>query len=135
MYQSGYAQYRTVTAVTASPGDLLLQLYQAAIKNGAQACEAIERGNIPQAHHHIARTQDILTELQRTLDHELGGEIARNLDHLYGYMLNCLLMANVHKERGPIDEVVGLLRQLLSAWQVAVRETRSPAQSLSEAVA
>ncbi len=135
MYQGSYAQYRTVGTVTASPGDLLVQLYQAAIRNGALASGAIEKRDVPRAHHHITRVQDILAELRRTLDVERGGEIAQLLDRLYSYMLHRLFIANVNKDRGPVDEVVGLLRQLLSAWQVAARTSRRSAGSIDDAVA
>ena len=123
MYPSGYAQYRRVTTETASPGDLLLQLYRAAIRNVGQAGEAIDGKDSASAHRHIMRAVEILMELQRTLDHEKGGDIAAQLDRLYTYMRQRLLAANIGKSRVPLDEVAGLLRQLLSAWQVAVRET------------
>jgi len=122
MQLAGYAQYRTVTTQTASPGDLLLQLYRAALKNIGQAGEAIERRDVAASHKHIMRAQEIVGELQRTLDHERGGEIAGRLDGIYTYMLQRLIAANIDKDRAPLDEVAGLLRQLLSAWQVAARQ-------------
>jgi len=124
MQTAAYAQYRTITTETAGPGDLLLQLYQAAIKNIGQARLAVESANVPTAHKHIVRAQDIMLELQRTLDHEKGGELAATLDRLYTFMRQRLVDANIAKVVEPLDEVQGLLRQLLAAWQVAVRDTR-----------
>jgi flagellar protein FliS len=124
MQTAAYAQYRAITTETAGPGDLLLQLYQAAIKNVGQARLAVECTNVPTAHKHIVRAQDIVLELQRTLDHEKGGELAATLDSLYTFMRRRLVDANIAKAVEPLDEVQGLLRQLLAAWQVAVRETR-----------
>lgn len=123
MQPAGYAQYRKITTETASPGELLLQLYQAAIKNVGQAAEAMTHGDVVKAHKLIMRAQDILMELQRTLDHQRGGEIAARLDGLYTYMRGRILTANIDKDRAPLDEVCGLLRQLLAAWQQAVRDT------------
>ncbi len=123
MQTTAYAQYRAITTETAGPGDLLLQLYQAAIKNIGQARMAVEGANVPAAHKHIVRAQDIVLELQRTLDHEKGGELAATLDGLYTFMRRRLVDANIAKAVEPLDEVQGLLRQLLSAWQVAVRDT------------
>jgi flagellar protein FliS len=123
MQTAGYAQYRMVTTQTGGPGDLLLQLYQAAIRNLGQARTAIENGDVADAHHHLVRAQEIIGELKRTLDHERGGEIAERLAALYLYMHQRLIFANVHKDIEPVDEIRGLLRQLLAAWQVAVRET------------
>lgn len=137
MQTSGYTNYRTVTTTTASPGALLLQLYQAAIRNIGQAQIAIGRNDIPGAHTHIIRAQDIVTELQRTLDHERGGEIAERLAPLYIYMRQRLITANIYKDVVPLAEVQGLLRQLLSAWQAAVQQagrTIAPAQATRPAV-
>ena len=122
MQTSGYANYRTVTTTTASPGALLLQLYQAAIRNIGQAQIAIGRNDVPGAHTHIIRAQDIMAELQRTLDHEQGGEIATRLESIYVYMRQRLITANIFKDVVVLAEVQGLLRQLLSAWQAAVQE-------------
>ncbi|HXT38299.1 MAG TPA: flagellar export chaperone FliS [Chloroflexota bacterium] len=124
MQTAAYAQYRAITTETAGPGDLLLQLYQAAIKNVGQGRLAVECANVPAAHTHIVRAQNIVLELQRTLDHEKGGELAATLDSLYTFMRQRLVDANIEKAVEPLDEVQGLLRQLLAAWQVAVRETR-----------
>jgi flagellar protein FliS len=123
MQTAAYANYRTITTQTAGPGDLLLQLYQAAIKNVGQARLAIESCNVPAAHKHIVRAQEILLELQRTLDHERGGDLAPRLDALYGFMRGRLFDANMRKDIEPLDEVQSLLRQLLAAWQVAVRQS------------
>lgn len=122
MMPAGYAQYRTVTIQTASPGELLIQLYQAAIRNIGQAAEAIDRGNVTKRHTHIMKAQDIIVELQRTLDYEQGGEVAPQLDRLYTYMRGRLLTANVEKDRTSLDDVTELLRQLLAAWQTTVRQ-------------
>ncbi|HVC82719.1 MAG TPA: flagellar export chaperone FliS [Chloroflexota bacterium] len=124
MQTAAYAQYRAITTETAGPGDLLLQLYQAAIKNVGQGRLAVENANVPAAHTHIVRAQNIVLELQRTLDHEKGGELAATLDSLYTFMRRRLVDANIEKAVEPLDEVQGLLRQLLAAWQIAVRETR-----------
>lgn len=125
MQTAAYAQYRAITTQTAGPGDLLLQLYQAAIKNIGQGRRAVETANVPAAHKHIMRAQDIILELQRTLDHERGGELAGRLDGIYTFMRARLVEANIHKTVEPLDEVQGLLRQLLAAWQVAVHHART----------
>lgn len=132
MQPSGYAQYRKITTETASPGDLLLQLYGAAIKNTGQAAEAMTRGDVVKAHTLVMRTQDILIELQRTLDHQRGGEIAAELDRLYAYMRGRILTANIAKDRAPLDEVCSLLRQLHAAWQQVVRGAGRPADAAAE---
>ena len=122
MQAGGYAQYRTVTTQTSSPAHLLIQLFQASVRNCSQATEAIKRTDVPAAHHHIVRVQDIVLELQRTLDHEKGGEIAAELDKLYHFMYRHLLTANINKDAQQVNEIADLLRQLLQAFQVAASQ-------------
>jgi flagellar protein FliS len=122
MLTTAYAQYRTVSTTTGGPGELLLLLYQAAIKNVGQGRTAIDCGRPALAHSHLMRAQEIITALQNTLDFQQGGEIATTLASLYTFMQRRLMTANVNKEVAPLDEVLPILRQLLSAWQVAVRE-------------
>jgi len=132
MQTAGYTSYRTISTETASPGALLLQLYQAAIRNAGQAQIAIGKHDVAEAHARIMRMQEIVAELRRTLDFEQGGEIATRLAALYDYMQGRLIQANIQKDVTPLAEVQGLLRQLLAAWQVAVQKSTqagSPAQA------
>lgn len=124
MTPTAYAQhYRTITTQTASQGQLLLQLYQGAMKQIGQARVAIEGNDAATAHRHIMRAQEIVQELQRTLDHQQSPELAGRLDALYTYFRQQLIAANIRKDTQPLDDVLGMLRQLHGAWQAAVRQT------------
>ena len=127
MQATGYAQYRTVSTVTGGPGELLLLLYQAAIKNVGQGRTAIDCGKHSIAHSHLMRAQEIVAMLQNTLDFQRGGDIATRLAELYGFIQRRLVAANISKSTEPLDEVLPILRQLLSAWQVVARETAKKA--------
>ena len=122
MLTSGYMQYRTVSTQTGSPGELVVLLYQAAIKNIGQGRTAIECHKPAIAHSHLMKAQEIVRMLKGTLDFERGGEIAGRLNDIYGFVLVRVIRANVDKDVAPIDEVLPLLRQLLGAWQTAARE-------------
>ncbi len=54
--------------------------------------------------------------LQGALDFERGGELARTLDDLYGYVTRRLLHANGHNDVAAIDEVRGLMAEIRDAW-------------------
>jgi flagellar protein FliS len=64
----------------------------------------------------IGKAMDIITYLQSCLDKEGGGEIAHNLDALYGYMIGCLLRASSQNSPGLLDEVSSLMRDVSAAW-------------------
>ncbi len=118
-YQHAFQQYRAVQAQTASPGHLVVMLYQGAITFGNRARAALLAGNGPAAHENLLRAQDIISELLGTLDIEQG-EIAERLACIYEYMHRRLVEANVRKSVEPLDEVLSYLRDLRDAWQEAV---------------
>jgi flagellar secretion chaperone FliS len=120
---NAYQVYRQTQTQTAAPGELVLMLYRGAVRFLSTAIEAIDANNIAEAHEKLVRTQDIISNLLETLDVERGGDVAKNLGALYDYMLRRLLEANVRKDAKPAGEVLGLLRELLPAWEAAVKET------------
>src|SRR5205823_2809866 len=120
---NAYQVYRQTQAQTAAPGELVLMLYRGAVRFVTAAIDAIESKDIAGAHENLIRTQAIVTELNETLNLERGGEVARNLASIYDYLYRRLLEANMRKDAEPAREVQKLLRDLLPAWEVAVKQT------------
>ncbi|MCL5957916.1 MAG: flagellar export chaperone FliS [Chloroflexi bacterium] len=125
MYASqGYQQYKTMQVQTADRGELVVMLYQGAIRFLGRSAGALRMGNLEDGHFNLVRAQDIVAELMGSLD--MGtGDLARNLFQIYEYMHYRLVQANIHKDPAPVEEVAGLLRELLPAWQQAARQARS----------
>jgi flagellar protein FliS len=115
--------YRQTQAQTASPGELVLMLYQGALRFVTSAIGAIENRDLPLAHDRLVKAQAILTELTVSLDRERGGQVANNLASIYEYLNRLLIDANLRKDAAPAREVQRFLRELLPAWQEAVRQT------------
>jgi len=67
----------------------------------------------------IKKAQDIINELMCSLDFEKGGSIAGNLESLYNYMTRRIIYADVNRDVGAIDEVIGMFNELKSAWEEA----------------
>lgn len=123
---NAYQVYRQTQTNTAAPGELVLMLYRGAVRFLSTAIEAIDAHDIAEAHDKLVRTQDIITHLIETLDSERGGDLAKSLNALYDYMLRRLMEANIRKDAAPAREVQGLLRELLPAWEAAVKQTSAP---------
>jgi len=118
---SPYETYRQTQAQTATKGDLLLMLYDGAVRYAVRAREAITNGDITVANSCILRVEDIISELSVTLDRESSPEIADCLARLYDYMLHRLIEANIKKSVEPLDEVIGMLKDLRDIWRLAAR--------------
>jgi flagellar protein FliS len=95
-------------------------LYEGAISFlvKAQACQTAE--DIPGACNYINRAQDIIDELNASLNLDEGGDIAANLRRLYLFMGDQLVKAKVEKAPEPLSEVIKMLSTLNEAWREAV---------------
>ena len=122
MVANTYARtYRTNAVLTASPGQLVLMLFDGALKAMALASQAFSGiadnpRNIPVVHKELMRAQGIIAELQSGLNLEEGGDFARNMHGLYEYYNRRLFEANLRKQIEPLLEVERLLRDLRDAW-------------------
>ena len=125
MATNAYQKYKNTQIETANQEKLLIMMYNGAIKFSKQAKEAINRSDYEAVNNFLVRTQAILLELQATLDHQKGGEIAENLDALYDYMKRRLTDANVNKEKEPINEVLDMLTELKETWSEASKKVRN----------
>jgi len=109
---------------TANPGQILIMLYEAAIRNVKKAIQCLDANDIAGKGQAIVKTHDIVNELLNTLNFDVGGQVARDLERLYGYMSEQLLQANLNNSKPPLESVLKNLETLLSAWKVAVLEVQ-----------
>ncbi|MFP4372316.1 MAG: flagellar export chaperone FliS [Halanaerobium sp.] len=113
-------QYKQMQIKTASPGKLLLMLYQGALKFMKLAKKNIKEGKIEESHKNIIKAQDIILELQNTLDKENGGEIAVQLESLYDFIYRELIQANLNKNTKYLDNVIPLIEELFVTYKEIV---------------
>jgi flagellar protein FliS len=109
-------QYLRTQVESARPTQLVVMLYDGAIRFLTIAKEKMQAREIEPKHIHILKAQKILSELLGSLDAENGGEVAANLRRLYAYMLNRTMEANVYDRTEPLDEVISMLRELRASW-------------------
>ena len=96
---------------------------------------AIEQNDPQAAHTPLVRAQDIVVELLVSLNHEAGGQIAAQLASVYDYCFRRLVTANVKKDPAPAREVVGILRDLGTAWQeIAAQQRQAQGQRQAAAI-
>src|SRR5436190_14047853 len=102
--------YREVATQTASPGQLVLMLFDGAIRFlekarvGFTADDPLEFNQT--IHNNVVRAQEIITELNMALDMAKGGDCAFTLRRLYDYMHDRLHESNRRKKEDGILEVI-----------------------------
>ena len=132
MYCNGIQSYRKTDVSTSDPVKLVIMCYEGAIDSLKLAKEKIKEKNYEKKAKAIIKAKDVINELLCSLDFEKGGEIANNLRSLYGYMLKRILYADVNRDMGVFDEVIGMLNELLSAWQEVASKPESQVQPARE---
>lgn len=130
MVSNPYQTYLKNEIEGATKGKLILLLYDGAIKFLKLANRYIELKDIPNAHKHIIKAENIIYELMSTLNMD-AGEIAENLLKLYDFMVWQLIEANMEKDSTKINSVIKLLTNLREGWKIIV-EKEQEVESESE---
>ena len=116
--------YRENQITTTDSCTVLLMLYDGAIEALKRAVSFMALGDMAAKGHDLLRANDIINQFIASLDFEVGGEIAQNLDGLYRYMLDQILLANVNNDPVPLRTAIALLSTLKSAWEEAIASQR-----------
>jgi flagellar protein FliS len=127
-YKNALSTYRETRIKTAGQGQLIIMLYDEAIKQLDRGLELLalnssekkDPSRIEQTGKAIMKTEEILTELMVSLDFDQGGDISRNLFSLYTWFNRELLEANIKQDTERIRAVRNMIDDLRSAWQVIV---------------
>lgn len=113
-----YSQaYQKTAVITSDQGKLIVMLYDGAVKFLSIAADRIDAGDFYGSHTNLVKGKSIIAELLASLNLDKGGDIALNLQRLYGYMFNELIEANVEKDSARVMQVIKLLKQLRSGWK------------------
>ena len=121
--------YQRIEANGASGVQLVVMLYDGAIRFLGDAKACAERGDRRGRAAAISRTLAIVGELQSTLKVEEGGDIARSLDALYTYITEKIIDASVKGNDSALDEAMKLLRTLNSAWVEIAKKAETGANA------
>lgn len=134
-YTNAISSYKETKVKTASQGQLIIMLYEAAVKHLDRALEILtpldsgsfqssaaqspapkNPANIEKVSKSILKVQEIITELTASLDFEQGGEIATNLFSIYTWFNRELLEANIHQDVRRIMSIRSQINDLKAAW-------------------
>jgi len=108
--------YLATQIETTTQGDLLLMLYEAAIKFLKRAKVEIDKKDYAKKGIYISKAMAIIHELSECLNKEKGGDITPKLGALYQFCTSQLIKANIRLDNKMIDEVINILDGLRSAY-------------------
>ncbi len=111
-----YKKYQQTAIMSASKEQVLLMLYEGAIRFTKMAIQAAEEGNVPERGKNILRAYDIILEFQASLNHSVGGDLPKQLDQLYVYLLEQYTKANVSGDINALKSCLKILDNLYEGW-------------------
>lgn len=126
-----FNQYRQTAIQTAPQEQLVVMLYDGAVRFLEQAKVALQEGR--DASEPMTRAQDIIVELASSLNRS-AGEVADNLARLYDFWIQWLLQAQIRRDAGKVEEVLTMVRELREAWSTIAQQKKSngaPAMALN----
>ncbi len=115
-YAASPQSYQHHAVLTAPPEQLVVMLYDGALRFLRQAVAAFGLGEFERAGRSLNRAEAIIDELLVTLDHERGGEIAGALRDLYLFCRRHLTEARLQRDADKVGQVAGLLAELRESW-------------------
>ncbi|MBQ9205655.1 MAG: flagellar export chaperone FliS [Treponema sp.] len=124
-----YAAYQTTAVKTASQGKLVVMLYQGAEREltAAHICfgsdSKIPASKVEEFGKHLMKAQEIINELQVSLDMDKGGQIAQNLMSLYVFFNKELMDVSIKQDKEKLGQLLDMITQLGSAWEAAAAHT------------
>lgn len=114
-YATANTAYQQQAVLTATPGRLVVMLYDGALRFLFQSAAAMREGSFPQADEKLKRAEAIVNELLVTLDMSQG-EVSERLQAIYVFCNRLMLEARAERDAGKLDTTRELLGELREAW-------------------
>lgn len=115
-----WQSYRQAATKTAPPGQLVLMLFDGALRFLDKALVGFDLDDPLESNlainNNILKAQEILRELNMSLNMELGGEFAATMRRLYNYYDLQLSQSNLQKDPAGVQLVIRLLSVIRGAW-------------------
>ena len=109
-------QYLMQQLMSASPAKLVAMLYDRAVSLLNEAINAIGKNDVDRRWRANKKATEVICHLWETLDMERGGDVAANLNQLYGFMLKRLTAVDIENSAEAAREVIRLLEPLRKSW-------------------
>jgi flagellar secretion chaperone FliS len=108
---------------TATPVMLTTMLFDALVASSLRGLDRITESDPAGARGSLIRAQEIVLELRSSLNHDIGGEMARNLDRLYEFVYHNLLMGSTTGKAQPVQAAIQIATSLRDSWREACAQS------------
>lgn len=119
---NAYSSYANTKVQTATPAQLTLMLYDGAVKFCNLAINGLEEHDYYKTNENIKKVERIIEEFRATLNFKYP--VAKDFDNVYEYISKRLLEANIHKDRGILEEVLEHLRTMRETWVEVMKRAK-----------
>lgn len=119
MITSPYDKYRQSSVQTSSPAQLLLMLFDGAIRFVKAGIEGLESTDYEKVNTNLGKAQTIICELTATLD--MSYDVSKGLSAMYEYINYLLIQANIKKSKTQAEEAVGYLQEFRQTFAQAAK--------------
>jgi len=127
-YAQANQKYTEAAVLSASPAQLIVLLYDGAIRFMQQGAVALQQEQITIAREKLFKAEAILNELNQALDMDAGdGELARNLRSLYLYSKQQLMIGLMERDPAKIQQIITIMSELRGTWQQTVTQPAAAA--------
>lgn len=119
MDQRAINAYQKNAIMTASKAELILMLYDGAIKFCNIALSGFEKKEYEKINTNLKKAQAIITEFRATLDCKYP--VWEDFERVYDYIYRCLIDANIHKDEEKLQEALKYIREMRDTWKEVMR--------------
>jgi flagellar protein FliS len=125
----GLARYGAVSVTTASPGQIVVMLYDGLFRFLREAMAAMEAKDRAKTAERINRSIAILEQLLVGLDRSVFPSLCDKLEPLYAFCMRHIVEANAHRDPAGLADVIRILTPLREAWVVAADQVARDARA------
>ena len=115
--------YKDNEISTASRLRLIVMMYDGVIRYMEEYKKKLEEGDIAGRGIYLAKAQNVISELQQSLNKKQGGEVSQNLENLYNFINASLTQANIDGNASNVDHSITILQNLRDAWSQVMSVT------------
>jgi flagellar protein FliS len=116
--------YQQVALTTQNQERIVVLLYEGAIRFLRQARFGMQNRRYAEKSLFLAKAQDVLFELNASLNMEVGGEIAKNLRSIYTFLWTRLTRMNIKNDVALLDRMIHILEDLAKAWKQSLEDQK-----------